>query len=186
MNNEGKIRRTIMIFPQFENTNIINEIRDMYDPLANHVRPHITLVFTFESSLCGNEIKQHLEEVLGGYGCFKLTMQNIIKIDNPLGKYLFLDISEGSEQIKDLSEKLYTGILSSFKPSWLNNKTFSPHITLGNFSTSDELNLAYMKTEHITESFTTTVDKISVEVIAENEDSIIEAEVILAKWKMSD
>lgn len=40
-----------MIFPKFENIKIIDEIRDKYDPLANHVRPHITLVFPFESNI---------------------------------------------------------------------------------------------------------------------------------------
>ncbi len=57
-------RRTIMIFPQFENIDIIDEIREKYDPLANHVRPHITLVFTFESSLTSIELKEHLEKCL--------------------------------------------------------------------------------------------------------------------------
>ncbi len=37
--------RTIMIFPEFKNMEIIDKIRNQYDPLANLVRPHITLVF---------------------------------------------------------------------------------------------------------------------------------------------
>ena len=43
--------RTIMIFPQFNNIEIIDGIRDRYDPLAKLVRPHITLVFPFESEM---------------------------------------------------------------------------------------------------------------------------------------
>ncbi len=39
------IKRCIMIFPQFENVNIINEVRTNYDPLANHVRPLLHLYF---------------------------------------------------------------------------------------------------------------------------------------------
>lgn len=53
-----------MIFPQFKNVNIIDDIRKKYDPLANHVRPHITLVFTFESNLTSIELKEHLKKVL--------------------------------------------------------------------------------------------------------------------------
>lgn len=41
--------RTIMIFPEFENIDVINDIRKKYDPLANLVLPHITLVFPFDS-----------------------------------------------------------------------------------------------------------------------------------------
>ena len=48
--------RTIMIFPTFENIEIINSIRDKYDPLANLVRPHITIVFPFESDMSNEEV----------------------------------------------------------------------------------------------------------------------------------
>jgi len=172
-------KRTIMIFPQFENLNVINEIREKYDPLVNHVSPHITLVFTFESSLTSIEIKEHLVEVLEGTRRFTLTLQEIVNIDNPLGRYLFLDIKQGNEQIKELSKKLYTGILQNYKPDWLSEKTFMPHMTIGSFTSKEDLNVAFKDTELVKENFTTTVDKISVEIIDENEDSIIEAEVAL-------
>jgi 2'-5' RNA ligase len=174
-------KRTIMIFPQFENINIINQIREKYDPLANHVRPHITLVFTFESNLETIELKEHLKKVLTETICFKMTLQEIVKIDNPLGMYLFLDIKQGNEQIKKLNEKLYTGILQTYKPNWLNEGTFMPHMTIGNFTSREDLNIAFKDTELIKEGFSTIVDKISVEIIDENEDSIIEMEVNLSK-----
>jgi hypothetical protein len=41
-NNIGK--RDILIFPKFDNIDIINEVRNKYDRLANLVNPHITLV----------------------------------------------------------------------------------------------------------------------------------------------
>ena len=174
-------KRTIMIFPQFENINIIDEIREKYDPLSNHVRPHITLVFTFESSLTSIEIKEHLKKVLAGTRCFSMTLQEVVKIENPLGRYLFLVITQGNEQIKKLNEKLYTGILQTYKPVWLNEGTFMPHMTIGSFTTREDLDIALKDTELIKESFSTMVDKISVEIIDENEDSIIEIEVNLSK-----
>lgn len=172
-------KRTLMIFPEFDNVNIINQIREKCDPLANHVRPHITLVFTFESSLSSAEIEEHLKKVLDGTRCFCLTLQEIVKIDNPLGMYLFLDIKQGNKQIKELSKRLYTGILQDYKPDWLNEETFMPHMTIGSFSSKEDLNIAFKETELIKENFTTIVDKISVEIIDENEDSIIEVEVNL-------
>ena len=178
MNNDMK-KRTIMIFPEFKNINIIDELREKYDPLANHVRPHISLVFTFESNLTSIELNEHLKKVLDGTKCFKLTLQDIIKIDNPLGMYLFLSIKEGSEEIKKMNQKLYTGILQTYKADWLNEETFIPHMTIGNFSSREDLNIAFKDTELIKESFSTLVDKISVEIIDENEDSIIEMEVDL-------
>ena len=173
-------KRTIMIFPQFENINIINEIREKYDPLAKHVRPHICLVFTFESNLTSSELNEHLKKVLAGTRRFRLTLQGIVKIDNPLGMYLFLDIKQGNEEIKKMNLKLYTGILQAYKPDWLNEKTFMPHMTVGSFTSREDLNMAFKDTELIKESFSTIVNKISVEIIDENEDSIIEMEVALS------
>lgn len=172
-------RRTLMIFPEFENINIINEIRQKYDPLANHVRPHITLAFTFESNLTTEILKNHIEKALCETRPFRLTTQGIVKIDNPLGMYLFLDIKEGSEEIKKISAELYTGILQPYKPGWLNEETFLPHMTVGSFTSKEALNTAFKDTEHIKDRFTTIVNKIYGEIIDENEDSIIDIEVKL-------
>ena len=172
-------RRTIMIFPQFENISIIDDIRKKYDPLYNHVRSHITLVFTFESNISLNEIKDHMEKVLKVIIPFRLTMTDIIKVDNHLGKYLFLVINEGVDNIKKLSSKLYTGILEQYKPEWFNENTFLPHMTIGSFNSREDLNKAFKDVSVIKENFTTIVNKVSVEIIDENEDSIIEIEVDL-------
>ena len=168
-----------MIFPEFKNINIIDEIRYRYDPLAKHVRPHITLVFTFESNLSTIQIETHLKEVLKNIKPFKLTLKEIIKIDNPLGMYLFLNIQNGIDEIKILNKELYKGILQEYKPNWLNENTFLPHMTIGSFKSKDELNNAFKNTESIKDEFNTIVNKISVEIIDENEDSIIEIEVDL-------
>ena len=66
--------RTIMIFPQFENIEIIDEIRDRYDPLAKLVRPHITLVFPFESEMTNDEIEEKLTSSLKGVKPFELIL----------------------------------------------------------------------------------------------------------------
>lgn len=178
MNSDIK-KRTIMIFPQFENINVINEIREKYDPLAKHVRPHVCLVFTFESSLTSNELNEHLKKVLSEIKPFRLMLQEIVKIDNPLGMYLFLGIKEGNEEIKKMNQKLYTGILQDYKPGWLNEKTFMAHMTIGSFKDREKLNAAFEEAYAIKESFSTIVDKISVEIVDKNEDSIIEMEVNL-------
>ena len=174
-------KRTIMIFPEFKNINIIDEIREKYDPLAKHVRPHITLVFTFESNLTSLELEKHLKSVLARTAPFRLTMLEVLKIDNPLGMYLFLDIKKGNEQIKRLNEELYTGILQTYKPDWLNRETFMPHMTIGCFTSREDLNTAFTNTKFIKENFETVVNKISVEIIDENEDSIIEMEIDFSK-----
>lgn len=111
---------------------------------------------------------------------FKLTMGDVIKIDNYLGMYLFLVLKEGIEDIKKISSKLYTGILEPYKPEWLNEKNFLPHMTIGSFISRDDLNNAFKDVSVIKGSFTTMVNKVSVEIIYDNEDSIIDVEVYLS------
>jgi len=169
-----------MIFPKFDNMHYIEEIRKKYDPLVEHVSGHITLAFTFESNLSSQKLKEHLSDVLLNYEPFKLTMNHVTKIDNQLGKYLFLLIDEGLDQVKELSEAIYTGILESYKPSWLTKESYLPHMTLGVFSSKNDLDLAFEDVnDHMT--FETVIDKISVEIIADNEDSIIDFEIEIRK-----
>lgn len=55
---EGYMKRTIMIFPKFNNIEIINNIRSKYDPLSLLVLPHITLVFPFELEISNKELEE--------------------------------------------------------------------------------------------------------------------------------
>jgi 2'-5' RNA ligase len=173
------MRRTIMIFPEIEEGNPIELIREKYDPLYKCVRPHLTLVFTFESSLTTDEIKAHLKTALRDIPSFDLAMDKIVKIDNPFGKYLFLLVDEGLETIKTLSSKLYTGLLSPYKPDWLNEKTYLPHMTLGVFESEEALEMAYESIDSKDLYFKRHINKVSVEIIGEDEASIIEFEIDL-------
>lgn len=178
MNNDTK-KRTIMIFPEFDNINIIDGIRDRYDPLSKNVRPHITLAFTFDSELSSEELRDHIESVTSQIKPFEITMKDIVKIDNSLGKYMFLLMDEGENEVKKLSSKLYEGIMESYKPQWLNDETYLPHMTVGCFDTSEELDKAYSDIGGNPGVFKTLVNTVSVEIIDENEDSIIDVEVLL-------
>jgi 2'-5' RNA ligase len=78
-----------------------------------------------------------------------------------------------------LHKKLYTGILKEYYPDWLNEDVYLPHITVGNFKSDEELANAAADVKDINEEFKTFVNKISIEIIDENEDSIIELEIPL-------
>ena len=39
-----------------DNMEVIDKIREQYDPLANLVRPHITIVFPFDSDRSNEEL----------------------------------------------------------------------------------------------------------------------------------
>lgn len=172
-------KRCIMIFPELNNIQKINQIRAAYDPLANHVKPHITLVFPFESNLDTSQLRAHLEKILSAINPFRLVLKNITPAKSDFGNYLFLNVHEGKDIIESLHQKFYQGILEDYKPSWLATNNYEPHMTLGVIENEIEFTKIAEKLSLIEESFTTTVDKISVEIIDANEDSIIEMEVDL-------
>lgn len=173
------IKRTIMIFPEFKEMETINKIRQKYDPLYEHVPGHVTLVFTFESDLSTAVLKDHLDEVLKNFKPFELKMKDLIKIDNNLGKYLFLGVEEGDDQLKRISKSLYSGLLEAYRPTWLNDKTYLPHLTLGVFNQEADLQEAFDYAKKLEKSYQTLVKKISVEIVDDNEDSIIEFDCLL-------
>jgi 2'-5' RNA ligase len=168
-----------MIFPEFNNIDVINKIRDKYDPLAKHVRPHITLVFPFQSDITSNELEQHIRRVTAAIKPFKLTLQGITPVQS-FGNYLFLNVIKGKEEITDIHKRLYTALLEPVCPPWLKSGGFTPHMTVGKLGTEEEYKAAIEDVKDVGDIFETVVNKVSVEIIDENEDSQIEMEICLA------
>lgn len=163
------ITRTIMIFPGFENMDIINNIRKKYDPLANLVLPHITLVFPFDSELTNEELYMYLKECLSDIQPFKVELEGFIKHENKYGNCLLLNVVQGSDVIKSIHDKLYKGKLRKFDAGY----DYVPHMTVGNVSSSELLDKAFEDVKKCHDKFSTMVKKISVEMIGEHEESII-------------
>jgi 2'-5' RNA ligase len=170
--------RCIMIFPEFSNMSIIDKIRAKYDPLAHHVRPHITLIFPFQSEISASELMAHLKCVLSQMEPFKITLHGITPFQS-FGNYLFLEIIEGIEEIVDMNKRLYTGLLEPFHPQWLKTGGFYPHMTVGKLEGIEAYRDAIEDVKNINDTFSGVVNKVSVEIIEENEDSLIELEVSL-------
>jgi 2'-5' RNA ligase len=173
------IKRCIMIFPEFENISIINEIRETYDPFVNNVRPHITLVFPFESNIKERKLREWMNEALKCVKSFHVELEGVIKISSDSSLYLCLEVKKGKEEIREIHSRLYDGILKAYKPQWLNHIEFIPHMTIGKFSSEEELNIAYGKVGNMKEKFFSKVDKVSAEIVVENDSSIREIEIDL-------
>ncbi len=172
------VERCIMIFPELSNMSIIDEIRDKYDPLAHHVRPHITLVFPFKSDISTDELRSHLERALYKVKSFEMTLQGITPVKS-FGNYLFLGITDGTEEIVDIHKYLYSDLLEEIHPQWLKNAGYHPHMTVGKIDNEEVYKSAIEVVKDIDAEFRATVKRISVEIIDENEDSMIEMEIPL-------
>ena len=168
--------RTIMIFPQFENISVIDNIRKKYDPLSELVRPHITLVFPFESEISNDELAQLLEKRLFGINSFEITLHGFSKKKDRLSSYLFLNVTKGIDEIRNIHNILYEHEFKEFDLGY----RYVPHMTVGKFSTIQLLEEAFEDISLNCELFNTIVDKVSGEMIGKNEESIITIEKNLA------
>ena len=168
--------RTIMIFPEFDNIEVIDKIREQYDPLANLVRPHITIVFPFDSDRSNEELKAVLENRLQSVKSFKLEMAGVRKHEDRFGNYLFLEVTQGEKELCHIHDVLYKNEFSDYDLGL----PYVPHITIGKMSERRRLDEAYNKVKNMSETFGTIINKVSVEMIGDNEESIIVAEIALS------
>ena len=172
------VTRTIMIFPEFDNIGSIDRIRSKYDPLADLVKPHITLVFPFESEMTDDEIRMVLEKRLEDVRPFDLTLQGFSRqIDEKFGNTLFLNVADGYDEIIKIHDILYANEFRRFNLGY----PYIPHMTVGKTATVEDLNKAYEDALSCSEVFSAKVTKISVEMIGEHEESIIIIEKELKK-----
>ncbi len=57
--------------------NAIGSIRVTCDLLFNLIQPHITMVFPFESEICSNEQRQHVQNSINGQALFETVQQRV-------------------------------------------------------------------------------------------------------------
>lgn len=157
-NNKGK--RDILIFPKFDNMNLIQEVRNKYDRLSNLVALHITLAFPFEDEMSNEELISKLSELLKDYAPFQVTFKGVSITDD---NYIFLNCIEGAETIYKLNNEIYEKIIPTHFKKEIK---YIPHITLGQADNIEEF-------KDFDYQFTTIVDEVSIEFIGENEESII-------------
>jgi len=101
-----------MIFPDFENVELIDCIRKDYDPLVDLVRPHITLVFPFEDNISNDELKSILEDRLKGVKPFDIELKGFSKSKDRYGNFLFMNVMSGMESIVRIHDVLYNNEFS--------------------------------------------------------------------------
>lgn len=153
-------KRSILIFPKFNNINLIQNVRKNYDRLANMLPPHITLAFPFTDEISNATLIAHLSTLLKNHSPFNVTFKGISLSDD---NYIFLNCINGHKQIINLHDEIYRKII----PTHLNTSIkYIPHITLGQSKSIDNL-------KDFNYEFNTIVDEVSIELIGEKEESTI-------------
>ncbi|MEI4803754.1 2'-5' RNA ligase family protein [Bacillus sp. FJAT-51639] len=168
------IERTILLFLSDDNDlEEIEAIRRKHDPLFGLISPHITLVFPFVSQVSNEGLKKHIEINIGNMNPFYITLNPIVTNTD---EYLFLLIEEGKEKILELHNKLYTDFLQPFLHKEI---PYLPHVTVGRKNDKEMAIRVIKGLPPLRDTMGFTIDKITVESIGENGESIIEFEVPL-------
>ena len=173
-------QRCVHIFPKFENNHEIQSIREKYDHLHKCIEPHITLVFPFESDLNVQDMTNAVKRVLDNISSFEITAKGLKAVESH-GFYLFLEIDKGSSAISNLHYKLHEYELSPYQSPWTKDGSYKPHITVGRFLNEEDMLAAYNDLRAFNTEFKTLVTKVFVEIIGENDESIIESVVEFGK-----
>lgn len=162
--------RAIVIFPKFSNSEFIDEIRKKYDPLYNFIAPHLTLIFPFQSELTKTELIEHLENQLRELSPFELILKGVTGASDG---YVFLDVKIGNDNIVELHDKLYGGILKPYHNRFI---PYIPHITIAKLKDEKTHSEVVEKLSDFDVEFRTVIDRITIEIIDGTEKSILEYE----------
>lgn len=161
------MRYAIHVFPQFDTIEKIQEIRRVYDPLANKIPPHITLVFPFESSIPPNELLSHIRSAADQISPFTIRLRDV---SGSGGEYLFLNVKEGNDSLIRLHDELYKGILATFRNHHI---PYIPHITLGRPGRKEDYYRGVERYKDWSVNFQTVVKEIALEVIGDDDVSTV-------------
>lgn len=163
------MKRVNILFPKFENQQVIESIREKYDPLAGFIPPHLTLVFPFDSDLSTEELRLHIARALAGAKSFRVRL-NGFSGDFRDG-YLFLNVKTGNDPIIELHDRLYTGILQQFL---FRRLQYCPHLTVGKVEQPENFKKALEEIDSINEQFEGVIDQVCIDNIDAGDQSVLE------------
>ncbi|MYL30510.1 MULTISPECIES: YjcG family protein [Halobacillus] len=128
----------IAVFPSKKVQDVANSYRKRYDPHYALIPPHITMKEAFEADedQIESEIIPKLRDIAENtepfsYGVYKVSSFS------PVTNTIYLKI-EPSDEIFDLNDKLYTGVLKEEK-----DFAFVPHITIAQKLSDEEFSDVY-------------------------------------------
>ena len=162
--------RDILLFPKFDNIEVIESIRKDCDELYGIIQPHITLVFPFIDDISDEELTNTVREYFKNKNKFYVKFSGTSYSED---NYIFLNCTDGEENIIQLHDELY----NIYFKKYLSDRKYIPHITIGQTYNTDEEHLK--KINNLKDEFECYIDTVVVEKIGDNEELIILDEIKL-------
>lgn len=113
-------------FPNID-TSDVQLLRIKYDPTADLIPAHITILFPVSDEIGEDAFINHIESVLKHWEPFPIRINGLLK---SWDHWLFLTLRDGNAEVIRLHNEIYTGIL---QPYLRTDIEFVPHIGLGLF-----------------------------------------------------
>ncbi|MFT9267205.1 2'-5' RNA ligase family protein [Oenococcus sp.] len=157
--------RSILIFPKISTAVALQRVREHFDPLVSHIRPHISLVFPFQSEISDTILIAKVTQIISGTSAFPAAFTRLGHDDNG---YIWLEADQGRDTFTKLHDQLYSDPV--FAPFLRRDIPFQPHITIAkvNQGNTDKI-IAGIKIQDL--CFSTLINAISIERVAANNDS---------------
>ena len=109
----------------------LQDLREQFDPLAEKLPPHVTLVFPFSSDLSQSDLIDHVSVVKNTATDFAITLS---QPENHKG-YCWFPVAAGREEFRQLHENMYTGHLEQLLDT---SRGYTPHVTIGRWNLEEE------------------------------------------------
>ena len=118
------VLRSIAVYPWLACGRGIQDLRKRFDPLADLVPPHATIVFPFASALPTEDIRRVMEAARCGMGPIRLALEPPVAVEDTVQ----LPLGAGAPELRLLHDRMYSGILQDFLRPDL---PYRPHLTIG-------------------------------------------------------
>ena len=130
------MKRVIFVEPEIEYSKIIFDIFNKYNPDSSFVKPHICLVFPFESDSETRQIDSIINDVLSKYSSFDIQLSGLSVSYEKRNNFLFLNVIDESNVLRQISSELYAALGDNARLKG----EYIPHITLGKSKSVEEIN----------------------------------------------
>lgn len=158
--------RSVLLFPQV-NMPLIHDVRRQYDALAEHIPPHISLVFPFESDTSDETVCQVVTDALQHVSSFDITLNQVA--GDPDNGYVWLVVDQGSDEITALHDTLYQSPI--FMNHLRQDIPYKPHMTIAQGISAEKAYRLMAELPQKSLTYTTRIEVVSVEHILNNDDS---------------
>ena len=153
-------------------TQRIDALRRKYDPQADLIAPHITLIFPV-SSIGESNLVSHFEHVLSSCPPFPIHLRGL---EQSADHYLFLVLQEGRAEVIHLHDRIYTGVLAPYLKADL---PYVPHVTLGSFGDAELCSHALREAERESLNYHSVLDRLHLVIISDDGSRIVRSREFL-------